>query len=63
MAKKQADRLSIEKIKGKGPKEIFGENAQIHDKTVNVFSKAVEEMLPIMMDVSTTSLRVLGLTE
>jgi len=45
MAKKQTDRLRIEKVRGKGPKEIFGENAQIHDKSVNRFSKVVFEAL------------------
>ena len=45
MAKKQTDRLRIEKVRGRGPKEIFGENAQIHDKSVNSFSKAVFETL------------------
>ncbi len=45
MAKKQTDRLRVEKIRGQGPKEIFGENAQIHDKSVNSFSKAVFETL------------------
>jgi hypothetical protein len=34
MAKKQTDRLRIEKVRGQGPKEIFGANAQIHDKSV-----------------------------
>lgn len=42
---KQTDRLSVEKIRGQGPKEIFGESAQIHDKSVNDFSKAVFETL------------------
>jgi type II restriction enzyme len=45
MKKKQTDRLRIEKVRGQGPKEIFGENAQIHDKSVNSFSKAVFETL------------------
>lgn len=45
MAKKQTDRLRIEKVRGQGPKEIFGENAQIHDKSVNSFSKAIFETL------------------
>ena len=31
MKKKQTDRLTTEKVKGQGPKEIFGENAQKHD--------------------------------
>jgi len=47
MAKKQADRLRLEKVRGQGPKEIFGENAQIFDKSVNSFSKAVFETLKI----------------
>ena len=29
MAKKQTDRLRVEKIRGQGPKEIFGENASL----------------------------------
>lgn len=45
MAKKQTERLRVEKIRGQGPKEIFGEKAQIHDKSVNNFSKAVFETL------------------
>ena len=45
MAKKQTDRLRVEKIRGEGPKEIFGENAQKHDKSVNSFSKVVFETL------------------
>lgn len=45
MAKKQTDRLRVEKIRGEGPKEIFGANAQIHDKSINSFSKAVFETL------------------
>jgi len=45
MAKKQTDRLRIEKVRGQGPKEIFGANAQIHNKSVNSFSKAVFETL------------------
>lgn len=45
MAKKQTDRLRVEKIRGQGPKEIFGENAQIHDESVNSFSKIVFETL------------------
>ena len=43
--KKQSERLRIEKIRGQGPKEIFGENAQKHDVAVNDFSKAVFETL------------------
>ena len=45
MKKKQTDRLRIEKIRGQGPREIFGENAQKHDMLVNDFSKAVLETL------------------
>ena len=45
MKKKQTDRLSTEKVRGQGPKEIFGENAQKHDTSVNDFSKAVFETL------------------
>jgi type II restriction enzyme len=45
MKKKQADRLSIEKIRGQGPKEIFGDTAQIHDTSVNDFSKIIFETL------------------
>ena len=45
MAKKQTDRLRIEKVRGQGPKEIFGEKAKIHDKSVNSFSKVIFETL------------------
>lgn len=45
MKKRQTNRLSAEKIRGQGPKEIFCENAQIHDKSVNSFSKVVFETL------------------
>lgn len=45
MKKKQTDRLRTEKVKSQGPKEIFGANAQIHDKSVNSFSKIVFETL------------------
>ena len=45
MKKSQTDRLTVEKIRGQGPKEIFGEDAQIHDKSVNSFSKIVFETL------------------
>jgi len=45
MKKKQTDRLRTEKVKSQGPKEIFGENAQKHDKSVNSFSKIVFETL------------------
>jgi len=43
--KKQTDRLRAEKIRGQGPKEIFGENAQRHDVSVNNFSKVAFETL------------------
>ena len=43
--KKQTDRLRAEKVRGQGPKEIFGENAQKHDISVNDFSKLVFETL------------------
>jgi type II restriction enzyme len=42
---KQTDRLRVEKVRGQGPKEIFGENAQKHDISVNDFSKVVFETL------------------
>lgn len=42
---KQSARLSEEKIRGQGPKEIFNENAQLHDTAVNNFSKAAFEAL------------------
>ena len=45
MKKNQTDRLRVEKIRGQGPKEIFGENAQKHDISVNDFSKVVFETL------------------
>jgi len=45
MAKTQTDRLRAEKIRGQGPKEIYGENAQKHDTSVNDFSKVVFETL------------------
>lgn len=45
MKKRQTNRLRTEKIRGQGPREIFGENAQIHDKSVNSFSKAIFEAL------------------
>src|SRR3989304_7258126 len=45
MKKKQTDRLRIEKVRGQGTKEIFGESAQKHDTSVNDFSKAVFETL------------------
>ena len=43
--KKQTDRLRVEKVRGQGPKEIFGENAQKHDISVNDFSKVAFEAL------------------
>ena len=43
--KQQSDRLRAEKIKGQGPKEIFGESAQKHDISVNSFSKVLFETL------------------
>ncbi len=43
MKKKQSDRLRIEKVRGEGPKEIFGEKALKHDTNVNDFSKVVFE--------------------
>lgn len=43
--KSQTDRLREEKIKGEGPKEIFGESAQKHDKSVNSLSKIFFEEL------------------
>ena len=42
---KQTDRLRIEKIRGKGPGEIFCENAQKHDASVNNFSKVIFDTL------------------
>jgi type II restriction enzyme len=45
MAKKQTDRLRIEKVRGQGQKEIFSENALRHDANVNDFSKVVFETL------------------
>ena len=45
MKKNQTDRLTVEKIRGQGPKEIFCEDAQIHDKSVNSFSKIIFETL------------------
>ncbi|MEG0386199.1 MAG: EcoRI family type II restriction endonuclease [Solibacillus sp.] len=43
--KSQTDRLRKEKIRGQGPKEIFGESAQKHDALVNSFSRVVFETL------------------
>ena len=45
MAKKQTDRLRIEKVRGQGQKEIFSANAIKHDANVNDFSKVVFETL------------------
>lgn len=45
MKKKQTDRLRIEKVRGQGPKEIFGESAKKHDTSVNDFSNSVFETL------------------
>jgi type II restriction enzyme len=43
--KKQAYRLRLEKIRGKGPKEIFGEKALEHDIAVNNFSRKFFETI------------------
>ena len=43
--KKQTDRLRKEKIRGQGPTEIFGENAQKHDISVSQRSKVIFEAL------------------
>ena len=45
MAKKQTDRLRIERVRGQGQKEIFSANAIKHDANVNDFSKVVFETL------------------
>ncbi|MCX6279451.1 MAG: restriction endonuclease [Bacteroidetes bacterium] len=45
MNKKQTDRLSKQHEKSQGPKGIFGESAQIHDTSVNDFSKMAFETL------------------
>jgi len=45
MKKKQTERLTKEKIRGKGQKEIFGDNALKHETTVNDFSKELFETL------------------
>jgi type II restriction enzyme len=45
MKKKQTDRLKTEKIIGQGSKEIFGNDAQKHDISVNTFSKVVFQTL------------------
>jgi len=42
---KQTDRLRAEKIRGQGPKEIFGENAQKHDMSVHNISNIVFDTL------------------
>ena len=44
---KQTDRLRVEKIRGQGPKEIFGENAQKHDMSVHNISDVVFDTLKI----------------
>ena len=44
---KQTDRLRAEKIRGQGPKEIFGENAQKHDMSVHNISNVVFDTLKI----------------
>ncbi|MCL2014686.1 MAG: restriction endonuclease [Defluviitaleaceae bacterium] len=43
--KKQSERLTTEKIRGQGPKEIFGESAKMHDTSVNTVSKIIFETL------------------
>jgi len=43
--KNQTDRLSIEKIRGQGPKEIFCETAQRHDLAVYTLSKVAFDVL------------------
>jgi len=43
----QTDRLRAEKIRGQGPKEIFGENAQKHDMSVHNISDVVFDTLKI----------------
>lgn len=45
MAKKQTNRLRIEKVRGQGQKEIFGKSASKHDANVNDFSKVAFETL------------------
>lgn len=45
MKKNQAERLRIEKIRGQGPKEIFGESAKKHDMDVNNYSKVAYDTL------------------
>lgn len=45
MKKNQTDRLRTEKVRGQGPKEIFGDSAQVHDTSVNDCSKIVFETL------------------
>jgi type II restriction enzyme len=45
MEKKQTDRLSIQHVKSKGPKGIFGKSAQQHDFSVNDVSKMAFETL------------------
>lgn len=43
--KGQTDRLRAEKVRGQGPKEIFGENAKRHDFSVSEVSRLVLESL------------------
>jgi len=43
--KKQTDRLSSEKVRGQGSKEIFGEEAQKHDMSVQDLSKTAFETI------------------
>lgn len=43
--KSQTDRLRFEKIRGRGPMEIFGENAHKHDMAVHSISLAVYQSL------------------
>ena len=43
--KNQSERLRTEKVRGQGPKEIFGENAQKHDISVKKRSEVVFETL------------------
>lgn len=45
MKRRQTDRLSFEKIRGQGPNEIFGDNAQKHDLSVYDVSKVAFETL------------------
>jgi type II restriction enzyme len=45
MGKGQTERLTTEKIRGRGPEEIFGEKAQRHDLSVRDYAKVVFETL------------------